>query len=97
MSVAYLPVLGDVGEAEQRASQGREDGELVVGPLYGGQRHPHEVAVAAETAGDDPDRDRQDEDGQRLDDGTWLLVYHESGHHFKYEPAAPKPLLSGRS
>jgi len=32
---------------------------------------------------------------ERLPDGAWFLVYHESGHHYKYEPAKPKPLLSG--
>jgi hypothetical protein len=32
---------------------------------------------------------------ERLGDGTWFLVYHESGHHFKYEPAEPEPILSG--
>ena len=24
---------------------------------------------------------------EELPDGTWLLVYHESGHHWRYEPA----------
>lgn len=28
-------------------------------------------------------------------EGTWFLVYHESGHHFRYEPAEPEPVLSG--
>jgi len=32
---------------------------------------------------------------QELKDGTWFLVYHESGHHWKYEPQKPKPILSG--
>jgi len=32
---------------------------------------------------------------ERLADGTWFLVYHESGHHWAYEPAKPKPILSG--
>ena len=32
---------------------------------------------------------------QELRDGTWFLVYHESGHHWKYEPRKPKPILSG--
>lgn len=32
---------------------------------------------------------------QELKDGTWFLVYHESGHHWKYEPEKPKPILSG--
>jgi hypothetical protein len=32
---------------------------------------------------------------QRLKDGTWFLVYHESGHHSRYEPAGPTPILSG--
>ncbi|MFC1596880.1 sialidase family protein [Planctomycetota bacterium] len=32
---------------------------------------------------------------QQLKDGTWFLVYHESGHHFRYEPAKPTPILSG--
>ena len=32
---------------------------------------------------------------EELPDGTWFLVYHESGHHFKYEPQEPKPILSG--
>ena len=32
---------------------------------------------------------------QKLKDGTWFLVYHESGHHWKYEPQKPQPVLSG--
>jgi hypothetical protein len=32
---------------------------------------------------------------ERLPDGTWFLVYHESGHHWRYEPAKPRPVLSG--
>ena len=32
---------------------------------------------------------------QQLKDGTWFLVYHETGHHFRYEPAKPTPTLSG--
>jgi len=32
---------------------------------------------------------------EALPDGTWFLVYHESGHHGKYEPQEPKPVLGG--
>ena len=31
---------------------------------------------------------------QELPDGTWFLVYHESGHHWRYEPQSP-PTLGG--
>lgn len=32
---------------------------------------------------------------EALPDGTWFLVYHESGNHWKYEPQKPKPALTG--
>jgi len=32
---------------------------------------------------------------QELPGGKWFLVYHESGDHYKYEPADPTPILSG--
>jgi len=32
---------------------------------------------------------------QELPDGSWFLVYHESGHHWAYEPKRPKPVLGG--
>ena len=32
---------------------------------------------------------------ERRRDGTWFLVYHESGHHSRYEPRRPRPVLSG--
>lgn len=31
---------------------------------------------------------------ERLRDGTWFLVYHESGHHSRYEPGEPWAYLA---